>query len=510
MRQRCLIVGVDGYAFRPLSSAVNDALAIRNKLISTGLFAADEINLLLSPRRGASAVLPANVKAATADNIRDYMFDLYAARRPLDRFMFYYSGHCLSAWNDKTQSKLSTAIIPADVRTIEQDGNKLIDFDDLRARFRMRGPLEQFYILDACRDLGFDINPDVSSLGFAAMKDDAPRRQATVFAVSPRGQARGVTDGLGVMTRHVIDALDGKGSALDSIQVGTRKRYAITIRSVFDYVRRRVENDLGGVEAWTLYFNLPTLDEGEQKTTYLRLIDPAPTLQFTVKVDPPDAAPAVSASLKLFSHEVGAWPPFGVAVNASPTQYELFASLDRDRQRWMPPDPDVRVVDVREESVITLKVEPCGAPAVPPSDTEPPKPLVVTTQSAPPVDLGESPLSLEELDISFPKVGVGFRSKRLDFVAATQMMLNSTEKMGLRIDGQFGPLTKRAVADFQSKQGLRSDGKVTPHTWKTLHSAARDANQSIIEPRATPKLRVPSRGANQPPRGDPKAGPRTT
>jgi uncharacterized caspase-like protein len=239
MRQRCLIVGVDGYAFRPLSSAVNDALAIRNKLISTGLFAADEINLLLSPRRGASAVLPANVKAATADNIRDYMFDLYAARRPLDRFMFYYSGHCLSAWNDKTQSKLSTAIIPADVRTIEQDGNKLIDFDDLRARFRMRGPLEQFYILDACRDLGFDINPDVSSLGFAAMKDDAPRRQATVFAVSPRGQARGVTDGLGVMTRHVIDALDGKGSALDSIQVGTRKRYAITIRSVFDYVRRR-------------------------------------------------------------------------------------------------------------------------------------------------------------------------------------------------------------------------------------------------------------------------------
>jgi hypothetical protein len=352
MNQRCLIIGVDDYDFKPLSSAVNDALAMQKKLISTGLFAPDEIDLLASPNRGASVVLPANAKSATADNIRDYVFDLYAARRPLDRFMLYFSGHGLSAWSDKTHSKLSTAIIPADVRTIEQDGNKIIDFHDLRARFRMRGPLEQFYILDACRNLGFENNPDVSSLGFVAMKDDAPRRQGTLFAVSPRGEARSVAGGLGVMTRHVLDALDGKGSALDSIVVGTRMRYAVTIRSVFDYVHRRIEDDLRGVEAWTLYFNLPTLEEGEQKTTYLRLIDPAPTLQLTVNVDPPDAAAAVSASLKLFSHQVGGWPPFGVAVKASPTQYELFASLVRDPQRWLPPDPDVRVVDVREESVV--------------------------------------------------------------------------------------------------------------------------------------------------------------
>ncbi len=268
MGQRCLIIGIDDYAFSPLSSAVNDALAIRSKLISTQLFAEDEIDLLLSPRPGSSVVLPANKKAATADNMRDYIFELYTVRQPLDRFFFYYSGHGLSAWSDRAHSKLSTAIIPADVRSIERDGNRLIDFDDMRARFRMRGPLEQFYILDACRDLGFERNPDVSSLGFAAMPDDAPRRQGTIFAVSPRGKARGVADGLGVMTRHVLDALDAKGSALEWIQVGNRQRYAVTIRSLFDYVRRRVEAEVRSVEAWTLHFNLPVIEEGEQKTTY--------------------------------------------------------------------------------------------------------------------------------------------------------------------------------------------------------------------------------------------------
>jgi Caspase domain/Putative peptidoglycan binding domain len=483
MNQRCLIIGIDGYAFKPLSSAVNDALAIRKKLISTRLFAAEEIDLLLSPKKGARIDIPTGTNPATADNIRDYVYALYDARKPLDRFMLYYSGHGLSAWNDKTHSKLSTAIIPADVRSIEQDGNKLVDFDDLRARFRMRGPLEQFYILDACRDLGFDNNPDVASLGFTAKKDEAPRRQGTLFAVSPRGQARGFADGLGVMTRHVLDALDGTGKALDRIVVGNRQRYAVTIRSLFDYVHGRVEKDLSGVEAWSLYFNLPTFDESEQKTTYLRLIDQPPQPDLTVNVDPPEAATAVTAALKLFSYQAGSWPPFGVPVKAEPTQYELFATLTGDSRRWMAPDPDVRVVDVREEQVVILKVAPRGAPAESPTGAEPPQPLVVTT-AAPEVSADAPQPALESLNIKIPKIGIGLNSKRIDLVEATQELLNSVEKVDLKVDGLFGPVTKRAVADFQSRRGLRSDGKVTPRTWTELRSVVRDAHQGVIEVRA--------------------------
>jgi hypothetical protein len=39
---------------------------------------------------------------------------------------------------------------------------------------------------------------------------------------------------------------------------------------------------------------------------------------------------------------------------------------------------------------------------------------------------------------------------------------------GLKVDGQFGPITDRAVRAFQAAQGLRVDGIVGPITWARL------------------------------------------
>jgi len=156
--KRCLLVGIDDYAFKPLSSAVNDALAVEAKLRALGLFAEAEIDLLLSPRDGTA--VPARARPATSVAILDYLEALYRASKRLDRFLFYFAGHGISARRDPAHTKLCAALIPADVRAIGSDGRRLIDFDDLRARFRMRGPLEQFYIVDACRDLGWERNPD--------------------------------------------------------------------------------------------------------------------------------------------------------------------------------------------------------------------------------------------------------------------------------------------------------------------------------------------------------------
>jgi peptidoglycan hydrolase-like protein with peptidoglycan-binding domain len=36
------------------------------------------------------------------------------------------------------------------------------------------------------------------------------------------------------------------------------------------------------------------------------------------------------------------------------------------------------------------------------------------------------------------------------------------------VDGKFGPMSKKAVAEFQKANGLEADGKVGPKTWAVL------------------------------------------
>ena len=40
-----------------------------------------------------------------------------------------------------------------DVENLDTDGDALIDVDALLKRFRLAGPREQFFFVDACRDL---------------------------------------------------------------------------------------------------------------------------------------------------------------------------------------------------------------------------------------------------------------------------------------------------------------------------------------------------------------------
>ena len=49
-----------------------------------------------------------------------------------------------------------------------------------------------------------------------------------------------------------------------------------------------------------------------------------------------------------------------------------------------------------------------------------------------------------------------------DLVEAVQ------DRLGLRVDGVFGPKTKEKVKSFQIQHGLKGDGVVGPITWKKL------------------------------------------
>lgn len=52
-----------------------------------------------------------------------------------------------------------------------------------------------------------------------------------------------------------------------------------------------------------------------------------------------------------------------------------------------------------------------------------------------------------------------------------------------KIDGTIGPKTKKAIAAFQSQNGLKADGKVGPKTWKAL-SAYLNKTTEVVNPSA--------------------------
>lgn len=78
---------------------------------------------------------------------------------------------------------------------------------------------------------------------------------------------------------------------------------------------------------------------------------------------------------------------------------------------------------------------------------------IKTTSSAPP--------NLESLPPAGP-----YRPTSVEI----QTALKNTGYYTAAIDGKAGPLTKKAIEEFQRANGLQADGKVGPKTWAVLGS----------------------------------------
>jgi hypothetical protein len=373
MDSRAIVVGIDRYANQPLSSAVRDAEAFRDRLVGLGLVRPEHVTLLTDA-------------AADRAGIGAALKNVYDNGAGIGRLYFYFAGHGMIAPADAAGAVLCTALIPADVADLAADGYKLVNLDDLRDRLRFAGPKEQLFFIDACRDLAFGASPgNVPALSWPASPNPSgpANAQATLYAVSPRGRALGVKDGMGVMTTYLLEALADDGMGVDwsdNIDDGVGG-YVITMESIRTAVRLKVREAVRDRPFWEQQYMLPELVTTDPPLSPIRVVADPPQRPLVVTIEPADAAEATQVALAQRRNELAAprWPPnrSGDAVPVEPQRYEIMA-----RSRVGDAVADPRWIDVRVRSAAVVRVAPLTRGPQPPApgtvDPERPGPAVVT------------------------------------------------------------------------------------------------------------------------------------
>lgn len=98
-----------------------------------------------------------------------------------------------------------------------------------------------------------------------------------------------------------------------------------------------------------------------------------------------------------------------------------------------------------------------------------PQPIQVEPQKAEPVS--------EAVNAQAPSSEEAERNKQI------QTALKNANMYFGQIDGKFGPLTRKAVEEFQKMKGLKADGKVGPITWGELQKYVGDEEPKVAKPR---------------------------
>lgn len=365
MNQKALFIGIDDYAFAPLTSCANDAVALRDLIVALGLFASAECTVMTSPPREGGTI-------PTRKAILNFLLELYKSDVPLDRMLVYYAGHGLSMRLGRGAEELRTIIIPAGVQQLENAGDELIDLAELVARFARRGARQQYWIVDACRNVPEGALPNVAQIGWSLPAPGDPRdafemAQGVLYAVAPLGTARATGGAHGLVTGHLLDALEcrdearwGGGGWYDEGQ----DKWLFDLESLTDYARRRIAPTFAKGD-WQLEYQLPQCWNGEHRPEPL-LARPIGDRPFGIVVTPPEAAPAVRVLLKLRKQPVACWPPNinGGTVNLAPERYRIEAELIDRSGTWSPPQlPQPPVVDLRDVGQFSISIEPRAATA---------------------------------------------------------------------------------------------------------------------------------------------------
>ncbi len=355
MTARAVIIGIDDYASMPLTTAVNDAVAFRAALLKHGLVAAADITLLTSPA-APGAIRP------TQHAVKDAIKAIRDNKKDDDVLYFYFAGHGIQFYGDFAQTQGRAAVLTADFQDFS-DGSEMLDISELLDLLGEDGPPQQFYFIDACRNLPYDKPPRVASLNLVPERL-GPRAQAVLYSVSPRGTAVAAIDGLGVMTSALLRALDGEGLAAEPDDVNGD--YRVTSPSIAAEVKRVVGNELAKLKNWTHVYNKPEYVTRGPETKPLRERLPLDERPLKVVVEPPGPHAELAISVRLgniilrrFSSPPDAGPPaFGPALPR-----RLYGVVVERSDGVAFPIP--AAIDLRTDEAVTISIAAPGSPPPP-------------------------------------------------------------------------------------------------------------------------------------------------
>lgn len=343
---KAIIVGVDNYPFRPLYSAVSDALKLRDELLGKEskldpLVGDADVTLLLAPHPGEN--MPKEARAATYEGILGALEGYYNGQLRCDRLVFYFAGHGLVSSRDGRENQ--SLILPSDVAGID-DGRRMICIDDLLSLFSQRGPREQIWIFDACRDAPYQKRPRGYAIAWPDEPEQTPRAQVAIFAVAPGGKAKAVQGGNGVFTQYLLRGLRGEGSAAEHIPA---RGHWVTTHSLYEFVKLRADQALSKLDEWTRTVQRPQIAHKGGGWPLRRVTTPSPKA-LTVTIKPAAAVGDIRVSLEVEDGIVVAgWPP-----SAPPRIYELRAALLLGAKGWSGVEPEIQSIDLRERNEATI------------------------------------------------------------------------------------------------------------------------------------------------------------
>ncbi len=357
MNSAAVVIGIDDYATKPLTTSVRDALAFRQSLIDLHLVPQAKIHLLTSPQ-GPDA----NGSANSQEIIKaiDYF---YRDGSNIERFFFYFAGHGILAYSNAAHNRVRTVVIPADVVDIDRNGKLLIDFDELVELYSQTGPQQQMFFIDACRDMPYDKLPNVTELGLAGVPVGAHRRQAALFAVSPFGEAVATRDGTGRFTDYLLRSLRKETGAFDFD--AERDKYVITMQSVYAYAHDGVAREIASDPLASQLVRVPQLKGGQPAPDPILEFDNIDARPLTVHIDPNEAADQTNVKLFLNRSELDRKYCYPLNINHSTVRLQPQRHLVLATSTAGQPEPARALIDPRKQSEHTIYILPPPTPDKP-------------------------------------------------------------------------------------------------------------------------------------------------
>jgi hypothetical protein len=243
MANWAIVIGIDEY-WDPefaLTACVKDAIKITEWLLDPngGKVSPQNLYLMTRPTQQTGSVVgPVGIQRydATFDllvTVTDNLMTRSGGKG--ERLFFYFSGHGIT---NTSGTDAEEALVMADFT--ETLTNKAVEFRSLVEFFRGTRFSQQFFIVDACRDV-LDWGKKFRTSPFTSVGQIDPNlpqvQQYTLLATSPRIKAVAIGD-KSAFTEELLSGLKGKGSS--KILDGRTGEYVIHTSRLFKFVESQI------------------------------------------------------------------------------------------------------------------------------------------------------------------------------------------------------------------------------------------------------------------------------